>query len=222
MCTPYKETKDGFESQMAINYLGHFLLTHLLMPQMIAGSKNNDNKNVRIVHVSSCVHKAASIDYNDFHLKYVCRSQICFKILFSAQHSSCFPHRKFYYPADAYNKSKLAQVLTTKSIEGTCRQKKLKIQVHSVHPGIVDTDLFMNSSSDYFPWMRKFFYKSPEEGSRTIVHAAISPKVEGQGGTYLSNCTEMWHHKAANDSAACRKLFDFTCELLKIERFREK
>jgi NAD(P)-dependent dehydrogenase (short-subunit alcohol dehydrogenase family) len=69
MCTPYKETKNGFESQMAVNYLGHFLLTHLLMPQLVAGSKDNDGKNVRIVNVSSCIHKAADIDYDDFHFK---------------------------------------------------------------------------------------------------------------------------------------------------------
>ena len=67
MCTPYKITKDGFESQMAINYLGHTLLTHLLMPQLINGSKGNDGRNVRIVNVSSCAHKAAEIDYEDFH-----------------------------------------------------------------------------------------------------------------------------------------------------------
>jgi NAD(P)-dependent dehydrogenase (short-subunit alcohol dehydrogenase family) len=69
MCTPYKETKDGFESQMAINYLGHFLLTHLLMPQMISGSKDNDGSSVRIVNVSSCVHKFTDIDYDDFNAK---------------------------------------------------------------------------------------------------------------------------------------------------------
>lgn len=67
MCTPYKETSQGFESQMAINYLGHFLLTHLLLPQIIAGSKSNDGKNARIVNVSSCVHKFTDMDYNDFH-----------------------------------------------------------------------------------------------------------------------------------------------------------
>jgi NAD(P)-dependent dehydrogenase (short-subunit alcohol dehydrogenase family) len=69
MSTPYCETKDGFESQMAINYIGHFLLTHLLMPLLIAGSKNNDGKNSRIVNVSSCIHRIGEIDYDDFHCK---------------------------------------------------------------------------------------------------------------------------------------------------------
>lgn len=69
MATPYRETADGFESQMAVNYLGHFLLTHLLMKQLIAGAKDNDGRNVRIVNVSSCVHLVAEISYNDFHCK---------------------------------------------------------------------------------------------------------------------------------------------------------
>jgi NAD(P)-dependent dehydrogenase (short-subunit alcohol dehydrogenase family) len=69
MCSPYVETKDGFESQMAINHLGHFMLTHLLMPQLVAGSQDNDGKNVRIVNVSSCVHRITDIDYDDFHCK---------------------------------------------------------------------------------------------------------------------------------------------------------
>lgn len=70
MATPYYETKDGFESQMAINYIGHFLLTHLLFPELIEGIKTNDGKNVRIVNVSSCAHLASDIDFDDFHCKY--------------------------------------------------------------------------------------------------------------------------------------------------------
>lgn len=135
MCTPYKETKDGFESQMAINYLGHFLLTHLLMPQLIAGSNDNNARNVRIINVSSCIHRLTNIDYEDFNCK------------------------KFYYPADAYNKSKLAQVLFTKSLERIFAERELKMQSHSLHPGVVNTDLFEHSATDYIPWVRKLLFK---------------------------------------------------------------
>ena len=45
MC-PYEETLDGFEMQLGVNYLGHFLLTKLLM-KMIKSSK------ARVVHVGS-------------------------------------------------------------------------------------------------------------------------------------------------------------------------
>jgi hypothetical protein len=64
--------------------------------------------------------------------------------------------------------------------------------------------------------MREFFYKTPEQGSRTIFHAATSPKLEGKGGTYLSNCFERQIRKSSEEYA---KLFEFTCALLKIKTF---
>ncbi|CAG9809471.1 unnamed protein product [Chironomus riparius] len=195
MFTPFNITADGFESQMAINHMGHFLLTHLLMPQLIAGSNDNDGKNVRIVNVSSCVHKRCVINYDDFDCK------------------------KFYYPADAYNKSKLAQVLFTKHLQVLLSQNGLKMQTNSLHPGVVDTDLFANSSTDYIPWFRTIMFKTPEEGSRTIIYASISPKLEGKGGLYLSNCTIMPPNDVANNPQECKKLFDYCCKLLKIENF---
>lgn len=135
MSTPYQETRDGFESQMAINYLGHFLLTHLLMPQLIAASKNNDGKNVRIVNVSSCIHKTSDMDYEDFNCK------------------------KFYYPVNAYAKSKLAQVYFTRYLDRVLKEKGVNVQVHSVHPGIVNTDLFVHSSTTMVPWLVSLIYK---------------------------------------------------------------
>lgn len=67
--------------------------------------------------------------------------------------------RKFYYPADAYNKSKLAQVLFTNHLQALLSQNGLKMQTNSLHPGVVDTDLFANSSTDYIPWFRTLMFK---------------------------------------------------------------
>lgn len=61
MFGPYVETKDGFESQFATNYLGHFLLSHLLLPQL--KSAGEENSVSRIINVSSCAHKVIG-DYN--------------------------------------------------------------------------------------------------------------------------------------------------------------
>jgi NAD(P)-dependent dehydrogenase (short-subunit alcohol dehydrogenase family) len=67
--------------------------------------------------------------------------------------------RKFYYPADAYAKSKLAQVYFTKYLEVLFKERDLKLQAHAPHPGIVDTDLFQHSSNTYIPWFKKLVYK---------------------------------------------------------------
>lgn len=65
MAAPFKLTEDGYESHMAINYLGHFLLTHLLLPHL--KSSGTSERCSRIVNVSSCVHSLGEIDYNDLN-----------------------------------------------------------------------------------------------------------------------------------------------------------
>ena len=65
MAVPHTVTKDGFELQMASNYLGHFLLSHVLMPQLIAGGLDSKSK-ARIVNVSSCAHFAGKFNYENF------------------------------------------------------------------------------------------------------------------------------------------------------------
>lgn len=65
MFAPYKLTPDGFESHWAVNYLGHFLLQHLLLPHLKAAG--SDNLNARIVNVSSCAHLLGRINYQDIN-----------------------------------------------------------------------------------------------------------------------------------------------------------
>jgi hypothetical protein len=74
---PYAESEDGFESHFAVNYLGHCLLTHLLLPRMI-DTANKKGINCRIVNVSSCAHLAGSINFDDLSMRYVVyRISVC-------------------------------------------------------------------------------------------------------------------------------------------------
>jgi NAD(P)-dependent dehydrogenase (short-subunit alcohol dehydrogenase family) len=114
LAVPHTITKDGFELQMAANFLGHFYLSHLLMPQLIAGGENS-NFNSRIVNVSSCAHFVGKINYDDFN---------------------CL---KYYNEGMAYADSKLAQILFTNELNRICKENNWKVQVNSCHPGIVDT-----------------------------------------------------------------------------------
>ena len=59
MAAPYALTKDGFESQIGTNHLGHFALTNLLLPKLTD----------RVVTVSSMVHWPGRINFDDLNWK---------------------------------------------------------------------------------------------------------------------------------------------------------
>lgn len=67
MFTPYKETKDKFEEQWAVNYLSNFLLTSLLLPLLKAGGRPDDCS--RIVNVTSCAYLLGNINFDDINRK---------------------------------------------------------------------------------------------------------------------------------------------------------
>jgi NAD(P)-dependent dehydrogenase (short-subunit alcohol dehydrogenase family) len=57
MAVPYALTKDGFESQIGTNHLGHFALTNLLLPKI----------SDRVVTVSSMFHRVGKISLDDLN-----------------------------------------------------------------------------------------------------------------------------------------------------------
>lgn len=63
----YEVTEDGFESQLAVNHLGHFYLTHLLLPALKSGGTVEGLS--RIVNVTSCAHYPGKIYFEDINMK---------------------------------------------------------------------------------------------------------------------------------------------------------
>ena len=59
MGTPYRQTADGFELQMATNHLGHFALTGLLLDRLLASEQ------ARVVTVSSLMHRSGRVPFDD-------------------------------------------------------------------------------------------------------------------------------------------------------------
>jgi NAD(P)-dependent dehydrogenase (short-subunit alcohol dehydrogenase family) len=59
MAVPYAITRDGFESQIGTNHLGHFALTNLLLPKLAD----------RVVTVSSVMHLTGWISLTDLNWK---------------------------------------------------------------------------------------------------------------------------------------------------------
>ncbi|WP_031507386.1 oxidoreductase [Streptomyces megasporus] len=59
MAIPYSRTADGFETQFGVNHLGHFALTGLLLPRLLAA------RGARVITVSSLAHALADVDLRD-------------------------------------------------------------------------------------------------------------------------------------------------------------
>lgn len=112
MVPPYGRTKDGFELQIGTNHLGHFLLTGLLMDNIIATPGS------RVVTVTSIAHFRGEINFNDIH----------------------FEHN--YRRMGAYRQSKLANLLFAYELDRKLKEKNKETISVAVHPGVSSTKLF--------------------------------------------------------------------------------
>jgi NAD(P)-dependent dehydrogenase (short-subunit alcohol dehydrogenase family) len=124
MMTPFSLTEDGFESQFGTNYLGHFLLTGLLLPAM------KYVKNSRVVSLSSMAHKPGIIQFNDLNFT------------------------KNYNKMKAYSQSKLACLMFGYELQRKLEKANLTTLSVAAHPGVSSTHLGRNMSpvlSHLFP-----------------------------------------------------------------------
>ncbi len=112
----YHRTEDGLELQLATNHFGPFLLTGLLLPQLVA------SEGARVVTVSSQFHRyARSAPLGDPRL----------------------PQGR-YSRWPAYAQTKLANLLFTYELERRCRETGLPVQALAAHPGFAGTHLAAN------------------------------------------------------------------------------
>jgi NAD(P)-dependent dehydrogenase (short-subunit alcohol dehydrogenase family) len=115
MAVPFEKTKDGFESQMGTNHLGHFLLTELLFDAISKGS------NPRIVNVSSSAHRLGKLKTGDINELNVSKEN--------------------YSPWTVYGNSKLANLLFTNELVRRLKLVNSNITVAVAHPGYANTNL---------------------------------------------------------------------------------
>ena len=113
MALPYARTVDGFEMQFGTNHLGPFLLTGLLLPQLIASGHG------RVVTVSSQAHRLARRPPLDDPRTLTGR----------------------YSRWGAYGGSKLANLMFTYELDRRCRAAELPVKALAAHPGYSATEL---------------------------------------------------------------------------------
>ncbi|XP_058478737.1 retinol dehydrogenase 12, like [Solea solea] len=186
MSCPYGKTTDGFEMQIGVNHMGHFLLTHLLLDLIKRSAP------ARIVTVSSMAHSWGVINLDDINSE------------------------KSYSKMTAYSQSKLANILFTRSLAK--RLEGTGVTAYSLHPGVVQTDLWRHMSAPQLFAMKMVspFTKDSVQGAQTTIYCAVEPSLEKESGGYYSDCAPASCSAAGKDDKVAEKLWELSCRLLSI------
>jgi len=155
MIPPYGTTKDGFELQFGINYLGHFLLTGLLLEPLKNAAE------ARVISLSSLAHKWGDIYFEDLQFE------------------------NHYDKQKAYGQSKLACLMFAYELDRRLKAQELSVKSFAAHPGLSRTNLFRHLTGVMkllTPFVYPFT-QSAKSGAQPQIKAALDKKLVG--GEYL-------------------------------------
>lgn len=173
-----RESVDGIEMTFALNYLGYFLLTNLLLDTLKASAP------ARIVNTSSRSHARALIKFDDLE------------------------SRTNYKGLSAYAHSKLAIVLFTyelaRRLEGTgVTANALHPGIVATNFGRGSGGMLGFVMRLFRP-----LFASPEKGAQTGIYLSTSPEVEGVTGKYFVKCNAVPSSPASYDTAVAGRLWE--------------
>lgn len=179
MAMPRNLTKDGFEMQLGVNHMGHFLLTNLLLDLLKSSAPS------RIVVLSSLAHYWGKIDREDLNSE------------------------KAYNKYKAYSQSKLANVLfvreLSKRLAGTGVTVnavhpgvvKTELGRHLIHS-------YIRTVINPFVY---FFFKTPRSGAQTSLAVALDEDLEKVTGKYFTDCKIKSEGSVAQDDDTAQWLW---------------
>lgn len=198
MAIPRRTTADGFEMQFGTNHLGHFALTGLLLPALIARPRS------RVVTVSSGAHRFGRMDFDDLM------------------------GQRRYQRWRAYGQSKLANLLFTSELQRRLDLNSIPMLALAAHPGYADTNLQnVGPEMDGRSWMTKamdvangVLAQSAEMGALPTLFAATAPGLPGDSYVGPDGFLEQRGHprlversKAASVSSDARRLWSVSEDL---------
>jgi NAD(P)-dependent dehydrogenase (short-subunit alcohol dehydrogenase family) len=169
MACPETRIGHGWESQFAINQIGHLLLTKGLMNSM------RDAKESRLVSLSSSAHSITGILWEDIHFNKT-------------------PYDKWI----AYGQSKTASSLLAIEFDNQMKGYGGRgfsvhpggiitpLQRHLGNEEMVA--LGWKNEDGTLSEMAEKFFKSPSQGAGTTLWCATSPILDGMGGIFCENC----------------------------------
>lgn len=200
MGTPYSRTADGLELQMATNHFGPFLLTGLLLPQLVQSSDG------RVVTVSSIFHN------------------------FAGKPPLGDPREQggHYSRWKVYGQSKLANLYFTTELDRRLRAAGLPVRALAAHPGFAGTHLAANGQygrssggiASILDAGIRFVSQSAAAGSWPTLMAATADlpgdTFVGPGGLQQMSGTPrtVGRSRLARDESAARLLWEISEEIV--------
>ncbi|TKS82758.1 Retinol dehydrogenase 13 [Collichthys lucidus] len=188
MMCPKSLTEDGFETQLAVNHLGHFLLTNLLLPKLKSSAPS------RVVTVSSIAHRGGHIDFDDL-----------------------FFSRKPYSSLQSYKQSKLANILFTRELAKRLRGSGVSSFCLHPGVIFTDLGRHLQSSFPVLALLlvppSLLLMKTPAQGSQTTAYCAVTPGLEELSGRYFSDCAEKEVAPEGRDDEVARRLWEESARL---------
>jgi NAD(P)-dependent dehydrogenase (short-subunit alcohol dehydrogenase family) len=194
MMPPLSRTPDGFELQFGTNHLGHFALTGLVLPSLLAVPGS------RVVTVSSNGHKAGRIHFDDLQ----------------------WEHR--YRRMGAYAQSKLANLLFTYELQRRLAAAGDETIAVAAHPGTSDTALVRHMSAFAQVASRLVPNQGAAMGALPTLRAATDPAVAGGDyygpagfGEFAGPPRLVRSSSRSRDEAAAARLWAVSQELTGVE-----
>ncbi|MDB5977956.1 MAG: family NAD(P)-dependent oxidoreductase [Nevskia sp.] len=146
---PLGKTRDGFETHIGTNHLGHFVLTGLLLDLLQATPGS------RVVNTASMAHRLTKgLKLDDLHFE-----------------------RRPYKEMDAYGQSKLASLLYTFELDRRLRQSGSAVTAVAAHPGWSNTN--PDQGSALMRWANSFMAQPAAMGALPSLYASAAPGVQG-------------------------------------------
>ena len=179
-----RETAEGYEQTFALNHLGHFLFTNLLLELLLASSP------ARVINVTSGIYRQGKLDFDDLHL------------------------RKKFSAMRVYANSKLANVLFTVELARRMEGKGVTVNAMTpgltrTNIGQDEGGFFAWSKrlADFFGG------KTPEQGADTLIWLATAPEFDSVTGRLYMGRRELAMAGKARDPDLARRLWEVSEQL---------
>ncbi|MFI9407224.1 SDR family oxidoreductase [Nocardia sp. NPDC052316] len=179
------ETEDGIETTFAVNYLGGFLLTELLIDLMVRSAPS------RVLFTSSVLHFGATLDFDDLGLE------------------------RGYSGEQAYSRSKLADILYARALARRVEGTGVTVNAFhpgAVATGIWDSMPWFGQP--LVALAKRLFMITAEEGGRALTYLATDPEVAAVTGAYFQKNRIKTPSRRAQDDALGQQLCEVSATLV--------